>query len=142
MHMRNPLILEQVFDVAIEAAWKVLTDEEKMRIWYFPQLKKFKPIVGFDFEFADDGSDFKKQWRVTQVTFKRKLAHTWNYKGYPGHSEVTFTLSPEGSKTRLRLTHTGLESFPNDPHFARRRFETGWDHLINTNLKSLLTSPA
>jgi len=31
-----------------------------------------------------------------------------------------------------------LESFPNDPHFKRERFEWGWDNLLGQNLKYLL----
>lgn len=68
------------------------------------------------------------------------LAHSWSYKDYPGSSEVTFDLFENGNKTRLRVTQTGLESFPDHPHFKRERFELGWDNLLGQNLKHLLES--
>jgi len=51
---------------------------------------------------------------------------------------VTFELFPEGDKTRLKLTHTGLDSFPDDAHFARSRFEGGWATIIGNNLNKFL----
>jgi uncharacterized protein YndB with AHSA1/START domain len=65
--MDSAFVLEQVYDAPLEKLWNAITDENQMREWYFPQLKKFKPIVGYQFEFVDDGSNFKKEWRVTQV---------------------------------------------------------------------------
>lgn len=136
--MDTPFVLEHVYNATIEKVWQALTDEDEMREWYFPQLKKFEPIVGYKFEFTDDGSNYKKEWAVTQVVDGKLLAHSWNYKGYPGSSEVTFKLSEEGGKTRLKLTHTGLASFPHDAHFARHRFEEGWNQIIRSNLKKHL----
>jgi len=136
--MDTPFVLEHVYDATIAQVWRALTDEDEMREWYFPQLKKFEPIVGYEFEFTDDGSDYKKEWRVMQVIDGKLLAHSWDYKGHPGSSEVTFELSEEGDKTRLRLTHTDLASFPQDPHFARHRFEDGWSRIIGSNLRKQL----
>jgi uncharacterized protein YndB with AHSA1/START domain len=139
--MDAPLVTEEIYSAAIKKVWQALTDESQMRAWYFPQLKKFSPVVGFDFEFEDDGSTYKKEWRVTQIVDGVKFSHSWKYKGYPGSSEVNFELFEEGSGTRLKLTHTGLASFPRDPHFARKRFEDGWRQLLGVNLKNHLASP-
>jgi uncharacterized protein YndB with AHSA1/START domain len=87
-----------------------------MRACYFPQLKKFEPVVAFKFEFTDDGSAYQKQWRVTRIVDGHLLAHSWVYKGYPGSSQVTFALFDDDDKTRLKLTHICLASFPDDPH--------------------------
>jgi uncharacterized protein YndB with AHSA1/START domain len=48
---------------------------------------------------------------------------------------------PQLNKTRLRLTHAGLPSFPDDPHFARERFEGGWRRILGVNLKQQLEAP-
>jgi len=136
--METPFELEQVYDAPIEKVWQALADENKMRVWYFGQLRQFRPFVGFAFVFSNDGSGFQKEWRVTKVEDGRLLAHSWIYKGFPGSSEVSFELMDEGHKTRLKLTHTGLESFPPDPHFGRIRFENGWKQILGSNLKNYL----
>jgi len=133
-----PFVLDQVYDALLAKVWYALTEHDQMRAWYFPQLQHFEPIVGFDFQFTDDGSPYQKEWQVTQVVAERTLAHSWKYKGYPGQSEVIFDLVAEGNKTRLTLTHTGLASFPQDPHFARHRFENGWKQILGSNLKKHL----
>jgi uncharacterized protein YndB with AHSA1/START domain len=136
--MDVPLVFQHVYDAPIEEVWQALTDENRMRAWYFPQLKKFKPVVGFEFIFSNDGSPYQKEWHVTKVEDGKVLAHRWIYRGYPGSSEVTFELFKEGDKTRLRLTHTGLASFPGDAHFARHRFEDGWKQILESTLKNHL----
>ena len=133
-----PLRKEFNYNVAIEKVWQALTDKDKMKKWYFPQLQKFKPIVGFKIQFDDNIAEYQKEWIVTKVAEGKTLSHSWAYKNYPGSSEVTFDLFADENKTRLRVTQTGLESFPNDPHLKRERFEWGWDNLLGQNLKYLL----
>jgi uncharacterized protein YndB with AHSA1/START domain len=136
--MNDPLIKTFDYNTPIEKVWQSLTDRDKMKKWYFPQLQKFEPVVGFKFQFDDHDAEYQKEWIVTKVVEDKTLAHSWAYKGYPGNSEVIFDLFPEGNKTRLKVTHTDLDSFPNDPHFKRERFEWGWDNLLGQNLKQLL----
>lgn len=134
----TPFVIEHVFNAPVDKVWQALTDKNKIKEWYFSQVKEFKPVIGFDFRFTNDGSAYVKEWVVTDIIEEKKLAHTWAYKGYPGISEVTFEIFGEGNKTRLKLTHTGLESFPADPHFARHNFESGWTRIIGSNLKNFL----
>ncbi len=137
--MNTPFVIERVYDAPVEKVWQAITNKDKMKEWYF-DLKEFRPELGFEFEFV--GGSKEKQYvhlcRITEVIDGRKLSHTWSYKDYPGSSEVTFELFEEGGKTRLRLTHTGLESFPAERDFARHSFETGWTQIIGTNLKNYL----
>ena len=136
--MSTPLIKEFSYKVPIEKVWQALTDTNKMKKWYFPQLQTFEPIIGFHFEFDQGNEEYQKEWIVTQVVEGKKLGHSWAYKGYPGKSEVIFDLVAEGNKTKLKVTQTDLESFPNHPHFKRERFEWGWDNLLGQNLRHLL----
>ncbi len=126
------------YDVPIEKVWRALTDKDEMKKWYFPQLQAFEPVVGFKFQFDNNGAEYQKEWMVTKVVEGSMLAHSWAYKGYPGNSEVIFDLFAEENKTRLRVTQTDLDSFPDHPHFKRKRFEEGWDNLLGQNLKHLL----
>jgi len=136
--MSTPLIKEFDYNVPIGKVWQALTDVDKMKEWYFPQLQKFEAIVGYKFQFDDNSSEYQKEWVVTKVKDDRTLAHNWAYKGYPGSSEVIFDLFADENKTRLRVTQTDLESFPNHPYFKTERFEWGWDNLLGQNLRHLL----
>jgi uncharacterized protein YndB with AHSA1/START domain len=133
--MNIPLVKEFNYNAPIEKVWQALTTRDKMKEWYFPQLQKFEPVVGYKFQFDDPGSKYQKEWIVTKVIEGKTFAHSWAYKGYPGSSEVIFEFFAEENTSRLRVTQTNLESFPNDPHFNRERFEWGWDNLLGENLK-------
>jgi len=55
---------------------------------------------------------------------------------------VTFELFPEksseGPLTRLRITHEGVDTFPQNSDLARKNFEEGWGSLINQSLKKYI----
>ena len=66
----------------------------------------------------------------------KKLSYSWRYDGYAGNSVVSFELFEEGNKTRLKLTHEGLETFPlSNPDFAKGNFVAGWNHILDKSLK-------
>jgi uncharacterized protein YndB with AHSA1/START domain len=136
----EPFVIERTFNAPAERVWQALTDKEKMKQWYF-DIAEFKPVVGFEFTF-DGGSETKTYvhlCKVTEVVPGRKLAHTWRYKGYPGESKVTWEIFSEGEKTRVKLTHEGLHTFPQDlPDFAKRSFEAGWTEIVGKNLKEFV----
>jgi uncharacterized protein YndB with AHSA1/START domain len=133
------IIIERTFNAPVARVWKALTDVDQMREWYF-DLKEFKPEVGFEFEFVveHEGNTYHHLCRVTEVAPQKKIAYTWRYKGEPGNSLVTIELSPDGARTRLKLTHTGIETFPKTPAYARKNFEAGWTAIIGTELKQFV----
>jgi uncharacterized protein (TIGR02246 family) len=110
-----------------------------MREWYF-DLKEFEPEVGFEFAFVveHEGNTYDHRCRITEVIPQKKIAYTWRYEGHEGNSLVTIELLPEGDKTRLKLTHTGLDTFPKTPAFARENFEKGWTQIIGSELKKFV----
>jgi len=138
--MKNePFVIERTYNAPVEKIWKAITDKNQMKQWYF-DLAEFKPEVGFEFQFY--GGTPEKQWlhlcKVTEVIPMKKLTHSWRYEGYDGNSFVTFELFPEGNKTRLKLTHEGLESFPAVPEFRKENFTEGWTSIIGKSLKEFL----
>ena len=137
------VVLERTLNAPVAKVWKALTDVDQMRQWYF-DLKEFKPAVGFEFEFVveHEGNRYRHLCRVTEVVPQKKIAYTWRYKGEPGDSLVTFELFPEGEKTRLKLTHEGLDTFPKTAAFARENFEKGWTTLIGSELKQFVEKRA
>ncbi|MEO6721895.1 MAG: SRPBCC domain-containing protein, partial [Ferruginibacter sp.] len=72
----------------------------------------------------------------------KKLTYSWKYDGYPGESFVTFEIFEEGDKTKLVLTHKGLETFPADnPDFKKENFVMGWNDIIGKSLLEYLEKP-
>ncbi len=134
----EPLAIEKVFNAPASRVWKAITNKDEMKRWYF-DINEFKPEVGFEFQF-NGGSDEKKYLhlcKILEVIPGKKIAYSWIYKDYPGESVVTFELFSEGDNTRVKLTHEGLGSFPQDsPDFARESFTAGWNEIIGTSLKN------
>lgn len=136
----TPIVVESLFDAPVEKVWEAITSKEQMKDWYFA-MDAFTPEVGFEFQF--EGDDGKQRYlhlcRVTQVIPNKQLRHTWRYEGQPEETLVTFTLFPEGSQTRLRLSHEGLEKIAHHgPAFAYDNFVAGWKAIIGTSLKNHL----
>ena len=138
-NLTEAVVVERTFNAPVARVWKALTDVDQMRVWYF-DLKEFKAEVGFEFEFIveHEGMKYHHLCKITEVIPQKKLAHTWRYKGYEGNSLVTIELFADGNKTRLKLTHEGLDSFPKLPSFARNNFEAGWTEIIGSELKKFL----
>ena len=133
-------VIERTYNAPIEKVWKALTDKQQMKQWYF-DIAEFKPEVGFEFTFTG-GSEEKKYThlcKVLEVIPNKKLSYSWRYKDYEGNSVVMFELFDEGEKTRLKLTHTGLETFPQvSKDFSKESFMQGWTHIIGTSLKNFV----
>ncbi|RZM29061.1 MAG: SRPBCC domain-containing protein [Pedobacter sp.] len=109
--MDTPFVIDHLYNAPIDKVWQTLSNEDSMKEWYFSQLESFEPVVGYDFLFSNDGSPYQKARRVTKVVDAQLLAHSWIYKDHPGSSEVPFELFADGERTRLKLTHTRLDSF-------------------------------
>lgn len=137
----QPLIVERTLDAPVNIVWAALTDLDKMKQWYF-DIDDFKPEVGFEFRFTGcgpKGEEYLHLCKVTEAIPGKKIAYSWRYDKYPGNSVVTFELTEDGDKTKLKLTHTGLETFTTEnPDFARSSFEAGWNEIIGTMLPNYL----
>jgi len=133
------VVIERTFNAPVARVWKALTDADEMRVWYF-DLKEFRSEVGFEFEFTveHEGMRYHHLCKITEVIPQKKIAYTWRYAGEEGDSLVTFELFADGDKTRLSLTHEGLETFPKLPAYVRANFEAGWTNIIGSSLKQFV----
>ena len=143
---KTPFVIEHTFNAPIAIVWSAITEKDQMKQWSFENLDSFKPEVGFETQFnvRMAGRDYLHLWRVTKVTPGTFISYSWKYGGFPGDSLVTFELSAEGDKTRLRLTHEGLETFlpETNPDLARGNFVKGWTSLIGSSLNQFLETAA
>ena len=141
MNSNQPFSIERVLNAPSEKVWKAITDKAQMKQWYF-DLAEFKPEVGFEFTFygqGHKGEQYLHLCKITEVIPGKKLTYSWRYDKYEGNSFVSFELFEEGNKTRLKLTHEGLETFPaNNPDFAKESFTQGWTELIGKLLPGFL----
>lgn len=135
----EPFVIERIYAAPVALVWRAITNREDMAKWYF-NMQEFKPEVGLEFQFSveHNGKTFVHLCRVTEVVTGKKIAYTWRYAGHPGDSLVTFELFDEGGKTRLKLTHAGLETFPPTADFSRENFARGWTSLIGDSLKQFV----
>lgn len=133
----QPVIVERWFDAPIDQVWQAITDKDELSKWYF-KLEDFKPKVGFKFDFMggpDEGPQYLHLCEVEEVIEGKKIAYSWRYDNYPGNSLVTWELTEKESKTLLRITHTGLETFAEAGEgFRKESFNEGWNYFVHTAL--------
>ncbi len=132
--MSKSIVLERTYNAPIENVWLAITTPDAIKQWFF-DLPGFKAEVGTEMRFYG-GKDPNNQYLhicvVTEVIPGKKLTYSWRYDGYPGISYVSFELFAEDSQTRLKFTHDGIETFPQDnPDFARENFVEGWTYTVD-----------
>lgn len=137
----KPLIVERIYNAPIQKVWSAITDKNQMKEWYF-DLETFKAEKGFKFQFTggDENVQYLHECEILVCDPPNKLSYSWTYPDYKGYSVLTWELFEEDeSKTRLRLTHEGLESFPQEnPNFRIESFKGGWNYFINEALPNFV----
>ncbi len=140
----EPVVVEQVYDAPLNKVWKAITELDEMRKWYFENINSFEPRVGFETQFTIKNEDriFVHLWKITGVEINLKISYEWRYEGYPGKAVSDFELFSLGEKTKLRLSLTVLEDFPDDvPEFRRQSCVDGWEYFLKDRLKLYLAKP-
>lgn len=137
----KPLVVERIYNAPIQKVWSAITDKDQMKEWYF-DLETFRAEKGFKFQFTggDENVQYLHECEILICDPPNKLSYSWTYPDYKGYSVLTWELFEEGEhKTRLRLTHKGLESFPQDnPNFRIESFTGGWNYFINEALPNFV----
>jgi uncharacterized protein YndB with AHSA1/START domain len=132
--MKSPVVVERTFDAPVTRVWKAITEIDEMKHWFMKELTSFKAEAGFEtsFNVRHEGKDYPHSWKVIEVVPQRKVAVEWRFEGHSGVSVATMELFPEGIRTRLRVTHAGIDSHPQDnPAFARGSFQEGWNAIAD-----------
>ncbi|MEV0446894.1 SRPBCC domain-containing protein [Streptomyces sp. NPDC050600] len=107
------------------AVWRALTDPELHARWW--AAGDVKPLVGHRFT-LDMGSFGSQPCEVTAVEDERLLAYRFAERTLD--TTLTWRLEPEGTGTRLFLTHSGFDL---DSPMGRQAYEgmgRGWPHVL------------
>ena len=137
----EPIVVEQAFHAPVDVVWNAITDKIQMRQWFFETINDFDPVPGSETQFnvRVQDQDYTHLWKVTEVIPKRRIAYSWRYGGYPGDSFVVWDLSETTNGTKLKFTHKGHETFPQDnPVFSRESGQAGWHYFICERLKAFV----
>ena len=111
-----------------EKIWRALTQPHLIEEWLMKN--DFQPILDHRFSLRDDWGSV--DCRVLEVEPNKSLSYSWTAFG--GESTVTWTLTPTGAGTQLRMEHAG---FHPDQQQAYRGAQMGWRRFI-ANLERVL----
>jgi uncharacterized protein YndB with AHSA1/START domain len=128
----STVVIERDIAFPPEKIWRALTQPQLLEEWLMKS--DFAPTLGQRFQFrADWGS---VDGSVLVVEPNRKLSYTW--EAYGLKSVVTWTLSPAGAGTHLRMEHAG---FGADQKQAYQGAQAGWRQFLS-KLEDLLARTA
>jgi uncharacterized protein YndB with AHSA1/START domain len=122
---------EEMYPHPPERVWRALTDPAEIGVWLMPA--DFVALAGHKFTLDARPSLGIIDGEVLDVQPPRLLRCRWS--GGFGQTVVTFTLTPVGSGTQLRVTHAGWDE-QGLPH--RDGFDRGWHDKLTKDLPALL----
>jgi uncharacterized protein YndB with AHSA1/START domain len=120
------LIIEREMPHPPEKIWRALTEGPLIAEWLMSN--DFKPEVGHRFTFRATpapGWNGIIESEVLVVEPPSRLVYSWGALGLD--SAVTFTLTPTGEGTRLRMEHSG---FGPDQDQAYKGASYGWRNFL------------
>ena len=122
------VIVEKEIPFPPEKIWRALTQPHLIEEWLMKS--DFAPVPDHAFQFrADWGS---VDCKVLVVEPNRSLSYTW--AAYGLESVVTWTLTPAGAGTHLRLEQSGFRA---DQLQAYQGAKFGWQRFLG-NLEQVL----
>ncbi|WP_396146940.1 SRPBCC domain-containing protein [Flavobacterium sp.] len=104
--------VEAVFDATKSKVWEALTNSESMKIWYF-DIANFNLNIGKKFSFYEgEKKEYLHEGEILQVEENKLLQHTWTHPEQSnGTSVLTWNIDEIDGKSKVTLTHEGVESF-------------------------------
>ena len=133
------VVVEREFSHPPEKLWRALTQPHLMEEWLMKN--DFKPQVGHQFNLRGEWGGVL-DCEVLTIEPERTLAYTWNFAhadaAFNLKSVVTFTLTPSGTGTHLRVEQVG---FRPDQKQAFGGAHAGWKQFLE-KLDQVLARPA
>ncbi|HEY6430879.1 MAG TPA: SRPBCC domain-containing protein [Acetobacteraceae bacterium] len=115
------VVVEREMPHSPEKIWRALTQPHLIEEWLMKN--DFRPVVGQRFKLSADWGAVDCE--VTAVEPNRTLAYTW--AAYGLESVVTWTLTPTGTGTHLRMEQSG---FRPDQQQAYQGAKHGWARFV------------
>ena len=122
------VIVEREIAFPPEKIWRALTQPHLIQEWLMKN--DFKPVPDHRFKLTAEWGSV--DCRVLEIEPNRTLAYTWDAYGL--ESTVTWTLTPIGSGTHLRMEQAG---FRPDQEQAYQGARFGWQRFFE-NLEQVL----
>jgi uncharacterized protein YndB with AHSA1/START domain len=122
------VIVEREIPFPPDRIWLALTQPHLIEEWLMKN--DFKPVVDHRFSFSADWGAV--DCRVLAVEPNRTLSYSW--AAYGLESVVTWTLTPTGTGTRLRMEQSGFRA---DQQQAYQGAKHGWQKFFG-NLEQVL----
>lgn len=115
------VVVEREVPFPPEKIWRALTQPHLIEEWLMKN--DFKPVVDHRFNLTADWGAV--DCRVRTVEANRALSYTWDTKDL--ESVVTWTLTPTGTGTLLRMEQTGFRP-DQQPYY--RGATVGWKRFL------------
>lgn len=118
------VVVEREFAFPPEKLWRALTQPHLIEAWLMKN--DFQPVVGHGFKLTGEWGGVL-DCKVLAIEPERTLSYTWDFEhadpAYGLKSVVTFTLTPTGAGTHLRMEQAG---FRPDQRQAFGGAHAGW----------------
>ena len=122
------VVIEREVPHPPEKIWRALTQPHLIQEWLMQS--DFQPVVNHQFKFRADWGAV--DCKVLEVEPNKTLSYTWGAYGL--ESVVTWTLTPTGTGTHLRMEQSGFRS---DQQQAYQGAKFGWQKFF-ANLEQVL----
>ncbi|MCU1488436.1 MAG: hypothetical protein JWN67_5182 [Actinomycetia bacterium] len=113
--------------------WRFLTEPDAVATWW-AAARDIKPVVGHAFT-VDMGAWGHQPCEVLEVVEPERLVYSFTERW-----QLTWTLVPEGTGTRLLLEHSGFDLDDPQDRFAFDNMGQGWRDEILPRLTDVLAA--